>query len=71
MMVKIRIKRANELENCSTYESIDEFIDNFPFAERQCTAQIERALERNGYYKFGDFDDPSRYVLTIQADESS
>jgi len=51
------------IQNFGTYNSLDEFIDNFPFAERQDKEQIEKELDKNGYFKFSDFDCPYQYVL--------
>lgn len=50
--------------NLLTYNSLDEFIDNFPFAERQDKEQVERELNKKGYFKFGDFDSPHQYILS-------
>mgnify|MGYP006190581887 CR=1 FL=1 len=45
------------------YETIEEFVDNFPFAERQCLIQVQRELTKNGFYRFSDFDCSHIFVL--------
>lgn len=71
VLVGIKKPQTNEASNTFIYHSLDDFIDNFPFAERQCKDEIERALEQNGRFVFSDNDCPHLYVLTTQADESS
>lgn len=68
-MVKVGIRKpqTNESLNTFIYQSMDEFIDNFPFAERQCKHEIERALEQKGMFVFSDSDCPHQYILTIEA----
>ena len=48
------------------YDSVFEFIMNFPYTERQCIVEVEDALNKNGYFIFGDFDCPIRYKLSIE-----
>lgn len=48
------------------YNSLDEFINNFPYSERQCTIQIERELIRNGHFIFSDLGCPFDYMLTLK-----
>jgi len=47
------------------YNSLDEFITNFPYAERQCVFQIERELDINGYYIFSDPECPVDFRLSF------
>lgn len=48
------------------YNSLFEFIMDFPFAERQCIVEVENALDKNGHFIFGDFDCPIRYRLSVE-----
>ena len=50
--------------NCD-YATLDEFIDYFPLAERQDIEQVQRSLNRVGYFRFSDFDDPFVNELTV------
>lgn len=50
------------------YDSVDEFVENFPFADRQCKFQIECELKRKGFVKIRDYDSPEEFILT-SADE--
>lgn len=34
------------------FETIEDFVDNFPFGERQCKIQIERDLSKKGVYRY-------------------
>ena len=45
------------------YESLEDFINNFPYSERQCIIQAEREINRNGFFIFGDSEDRVRYKL--------
>jgi hypothetical protein len=66
-MVKVGIRKpqTNESVNTLIYQSLDEFINNFPFAERQCKNEIEHDLEQKGRFIFSDSDCPHQYILTI------
>lgn len=46
-----------------TYNSLDEFMDSFPFAERQCKIQIEWSFNKNNQFVFSDMDCPFDYLL--------
>jgi len=46
-----------------TYLTLDEFIDSFPFAERQCKTQIEQSLNKDKKFIFSDTDCPFDYLL--------
>jgi hypothetical protein len=48
------------------YNSLFEFIMNFPFAERQCIVEVENALDKNGYFIFGDYDCPVRFKIYLE-----
>jgi hypothetical protein len=45
------------------YDSLENFIDNFPFSERQCMFQIQQNLAQNGCFIFSDWDSPSDFLL--------
>lgn len=46
-----------------SYNSLDEFINSFPFAERQCKVQIEWSLNKHNQFVFSDMDCPCDYLL--------
>jgi len=45
------------------YTSLNEFIEHFPHAERQCVFQVQQELQNNGYFLFSDFDCPHHFKL--------
>lgn len=47
------------------YNSLDEFIDRFFLAERQCIIQVQRALDTHGFFIFSDGDCPVDFILRI------
>ncbi|PHR42775.1 MAG: hypothetical protein COA32_17075 [Fluviicola sp.] len=61
------VNRFNRMTKCKeplqTYNSLDEFIDSFPFAERQCKVQIEWSLSKHNQFVFSDMDCPYDYLL--------
>lgn len=65
-MKKLKIERCYK-ERCEVlptiYTSIDDFIDNFPFAERQNNENVQNELNRKGYFIFGDIDCPFYFKL--------
>lgn len=65
----INISAGNRFEGFDkpyyNYNSLDEFISSFPFAERQCILQIENELQQNGYFIFSDFYCPLDFKLTM------
>lgn len=58
-MIKVYSKNTTTL-----YGSLDEFVENFPFAERQCKFQIECELKRKGFVKITDYHSPEEFILT-------
>lgn len=58
-------RKTGKWEPTHCYNSLDEFILNFPLAERQCVLQIENELRKNAYFIFSDFYCPIDFKLTI------
>lgn len=56
---------SNLMSTTFNYDSLDDFIDRFPLAERQCKFQIECELNQSGFYEFSDWDCPDTFVLTV------
>ncbi len=66
-MIKISQKhgKTTTYEEIGYFTDLNDFIENFPYTERQCIINIERELSKNGYFIFSDFDAPVKYQLLI------
>ena len=61
--VQIFNRKTNNKSYLQIYNSLDEFIDSFPFAERQCKIQVEQTLNKSNQFVFSDMDCPCEYLL--------
>lgn len=48
------------------YKSLEEFISEFPLSEHQCVFQINRELNKIGYFIFGDSDCTTRFKIYLE-----
>lgn len=50
------------------FQTIEEFVDNFPFGERQCEIQIERDLLYKGIYRYYELGSNLLFSLEWEKD---
>lgn len=50
------------------FQSIEDFVDNFPLGERQCEIQIERDIQKNGVYRYYEFGSNLLFSLKREKD---
>jgi hypothetical protein len=65
IVILAKTNKSKQFYEFGTYKDLDDFIDNFPYAERQCIIQIERDLKKNNTFFFSEIESHYSFQLLI------